>query len=1491
MINKSKLLISAFFAALIFLFMQTLYVFALPKVINIPSKTGKIEQLLKEKTSIDAKITNPTFRTYGDFSFEFGAEKIDFQNSKKQNLISADDFLIKIQPLQLLFRKLELRDFKAKDLFIHLERFDKNIFGLGEIIRIDITADPKLYLKHADINNYNVSVDDKYTGEKIVLRGKIFDVKPLKHGLSDLKISGEIFTKEKCAEYNLNLTTDLSQWKKNHLKDYGISGYIRKINLRQLEAYLKTLPNIDYSEGFLNLEFKSKKLSEGTYTEIKASADNLVLNKGIYEKQLILKGKSSLTLKLNTEKKVLTIKELLFKGNNIIGEVSGKIYNYYGDKPKLNLNIDIPKSRSEDIVNMLPYGICQEINLIKKYGISGDVHGFLKIKGEIPEPKIYGKVDGTNLHALRNIENTHTGKIGLLFEGKKIKITVDLLTKSSQTFNLKGIIDTYDKDWSTFNVKTSDKLELTLVRAILVPVSEIFDFIVGPLPIVNIKAGTGGAVLDIKGIKKTAYINGFVKLNNTTGSFDGISALLTKVNAIIGFKHDKIDFSAGNFLVNSYPADLSGHCDTDDGLFDFSLTSKNTESSVLLDIIKKSDMLNDIKNTLKNTEKISGKADFHVKVSGKIEDDFDFKTIDINKFKAEGFLNLIKNRVKLSDFSYPIERVSGKIDFNEKNIVFENMKFGLGKSSNGIISGKADISADKDLPMEIKIYSPSMEMHDSLNFAANSNFAVKYDLKQYNADIFNAKYSLDFSGIINGDEIDLKTAAANIKFLGKADNKNKNYISSGEISIKNNTATIKDFKARIGNSDIFIRGSVTNLDAKFPSYNLVTNSHNLDLSAVADFIKSGVLGTEAKEFIKKFKEFSGNINADLKITDRGSSGQISFKDLGFRHIQSDIPVFFPKFDIKLTNNKIFLNKITGDVGRTGKIPVFIDLIIGNYMKIPYLQGKIMTRINPVFLERYLNTKMTQPVKLIGNIDFSTEINGSVDSLRIFSVADIPPESDISYMAANLGDTDCLRELINDTYIYPDRINIKKFEYLKSKSQNSKNIQIPLLLASGIISRKNFVPQSFSVETKQKLPAKMLNFIFGKSLIKNGTFDASLKYFVPPKLKLGKPLGAINVYETEIPSYGAVINNAKIKFGENNVKLISSGSVISTDYSVNADMVNSLILPIRVKNINLNTKYLNLDNCISTINKWSIDAYMKSSIKKDLSFNISDIIIDKGVLNVDNIDYKSVPMTGLSSKISIDTNSLLKIDVENLKMADGQISSAIKYRIKDGSATISMTADGVDSNVVAESFMGLKNQIQGKFTGNINLKTKGFDSFEQLGNLSGNAAFRIKNGNMPKLGSLEYLLHATNLLKSGLTALSVNGVIELLNPFKDGSFEQINGKFDIDKGIVKNIEVFSKGSHLSIYLNGLYDMNESNADIVVYGKFGRKIEGHLGGVGNLSLNTFFNMIPKAQDSTVFDADISKIPDVTYKSDDYRVFRATVEGDINETNFVSSFKWIK
>ena len=215
-------------------------------------------------------------------------------------------------------------------------------------------------------------------------------------------------------------------------------------------------------------------------------------------------------------------------------------------------------------------------------------------------------------------------------------------------------------------------------------------------------------------------------------------------------------------------------------------------------------------------------------------------------------------------------------------------------------------------------------------------------------------------------------------------------------------------------------------------------------------------------------------------------------------------------------------------------------------------------------------------------------------------------------------------------------------------------------------------------------------------------------------------------------------------------------------------------------------------------------------------------------------------------------------------------------------------------MMAEALFDLQGQIYGLASGDINLACNGKTHESCFKTLSGEGYFSVDDGRMPKLGSLEYLLKAGNLLKGGITGLSINSLIDLITPLKTGDFDSISGDFHIKDGIAQKINIYSDGKDLNMYMTGSYNFVNSIADLTVYGSLTKNITTVFGKVKNASLNTLFNLIPginNSDETLLLQEGVSKIPNITNASKIYRIFRADIYGDINGEGYVRSFKWVK
>jgi hypothetical protein len=163
--------------------------------------------------------------------------------------------------------------------------------------------------------------------------------------------------------------------------------------------------------------------------------------------------------------------------------------------------------------------------------------------------------------------------------------------------------------------------------------------------------------------------------------------------------------------------------------------------------------------------------------------------------------------------------------------------------------------------------------------------------------------------------------------------------------------------------------------------------------------------------------------------------------------------------------------------------------------------------------------------------------------------------------------------------------------------------------------------------------------------------------------------------------------------------------------------------------------------------------------------------------------------------------------------------------------------------------------------------------------------------MPKLGSLEYLLKAGNLLRGGITGLSINSLIDLVTPLKTGEFESISGDLDINGGISR-VNIYSKGSDLNMYMTGSYSLVSRIADMIIYGSLSKNITSVFGKVKNISISTLLDMIPGIGGSDKnLPEEISQIPNISNRTNIFRIFKVDIYGDIDGSNYVQNFGWVK
>ena len=502
------------------------------------------------------------------------------------------------------------------------------------------------------------------------------------------------------------------------------------------------------------------------------------------------------------------------------------------------------------------------------------------------------------------------------------------------------------------------------------------------------------------------------------------------------------------------------------------------------------------------------------------------------------------------------------------------------------------------------------------------------------------------------------------------------------------------------------------------------------------------------------------------------------------------------------------------------------------------------------------------------------------------------DSSIYHLGATVGDIENAIVLnLNSKILKQKIVKIKEFSYDKIiSSQSGRNTRLNMLKAQGGIEVLNgdLMFQDLIIKTQNPTDARIFNIIFRKPNIKQGQFTSDLKFngtLSNPKLQ-----GNFHIFETNIPFLDTTMKNITLVFKDKFIELHSKGEVLGNDIKIQALLRNRLVPPYYVERATLDTKLLDLNNITNKIKLSQVDN--SHALESFEGFDVTTVIIKNMKLNADSIHLRNIVADDFEAVASFNEKKLLNVHEFKFNIANGELDGNFVYNLLNNNTALKMKARDIDANDLSIALFDLRNQIYGDLTGDIKLSCNGADFDNCMRTLNGRTTFNVINGRMPKLGSLEYLLKAGNLVKGGLTGVSINSVIDIITPLKTGEFSDITGDITIKDGLANDIEIATRGKDLSLFINGTYNFSTSNAEMEVLGLLSKKISTMFGPIGNMSINTLFNVIPGvdlSKDTKILEH-INRIPGIEITNKTFRKFIAEIKGNINGDNYVTSFRWI-
>ncbi|MCD8024990.1 MAG: hypothetical protein LUE64_05600, partial [Candidatus Gastranaerophilales bacterium] len=637
---------------------------------------------------------------------------------------------------------------------------------------------------------------------------------------------------------------------------------------------------------------------------------------------------------------------------------------------------------------------------------------------------------------------------------------------------------------------------------------------------------------------------------------------------------------------------------------------------------------------------------------------------------------------------------------------------------------------------------------------------------------------------------------------------------------------------------------------------------------------------------------SGNVKLSSdKISGEFIPDNVSFIDLNSYKIRLN------SGKIRLKDEKTYFDSFAFDYD---KMPVYFDGFIETNDSIePDFNIYFSTNLNEENCDKLINPNLKYPILITGETQLKGRFLGKPDSYTSYLTLSFDKGSDFSFMGLKLGDIDVKREIaskINFKGQNADINYVRYFKYLPSK--NKKQTPHDLIKISGNINLKNgeILCSNLHLLTPNPAPVRFLNPVFKKSLMKDGQFVSDL--VLNGSFADIKAEGNLEFSNVLVPMYDSIIDDIKINLTKNTGKANFSLTFFDTKADITFDFVNKMSLPFIINDISIHSSEVPINSLMNAFTLFADSASKIDSVVSPVEQNAfitpSDIQIKSGSITADKILFNEVEGQNLKLKFSHSKDTSLKIDDAYLAIAGGLIRGNGTYKFDTKDVYVSSDFLNCDANELTKAFFNLQGQIHGNSNGKFTISMHDFTPKDYVNKIKADAEFEILNGTMPKLGSIEYLLRASNFFKSGIFGLTINNVIELLTPYKHGDFNKITGTFKIDEANLKDLKIYSQGDNLSTYTYGSYDIVNGIANIEILGKLSKNISNLLGAIGNASVVSVLNTLTRNKMDELVKTEamqnVSKIPLMDLNNDDFRLFSVKLTGPISTDDVVKSFNWL-
>lgn len=722
---------------------------------------------------------------------------------------------------------------------------------------------------------------------------------------------------------------------------------------------------------------------------------------------------------------------------------------------------------------------------------------------------------------------------------------------------------------------------------------------------------------------------------------------------------------------------------------------------------------------------------------------------------------------------------------------------------------------------------------------------------------------------------------------------------NNKVIIKEKQLLINDCIFNVNKSDVHINATASKKDGF--TFNVSSKKFNVD--DIIAIVGSNLIINNGSEILSFFDDIKGNFDFDITLTKDDLTGSVNMNKAALKVIpMANLPITLEKGQILLTSKDITFKEFEGYYGTKKSNKAVLNGIIKDYTKSCDTEITVNTVATNEFAENYLSKLVGFPFKIIGNAGTKIDIKSIYNKIDIIWASKLAKGEDILVDGASLTPTSYDRAVQAKLHFENNILDINDISYYIA-SQIVKGSKVkPVLTLNGSIDLTNPMPfvKNLGFEIPNPLPSEFLNVLIGQKLFKGGKFYGQIAMVNDGKYPVID--GRLNADKIVVPSQRVFIKSGEFYTDKNNIHIKSEGWYKRSKYDFSGTIANALKYPVIIKDINFGIDKIDIEKVMKSFNQQNTTAmqtptaevsydydyenYDEEADTEAAAFDISNIIIEKCILRLDDGKYKDINFGNLKANLTLNKDNILELKSNRFDIAEGISSVKVYCDLKKHLYNITLGIKDVNSDLMSTSLLNLPREISGKASGLIELNTD--DTLK----LNGAIKFIVQDGTIQKIGLIEYVLKFAAVFRNPVAMISPATLGDMIN-IPEGNFDKITGELYLKNNVVELLKIKSSAAQLSSYIVGKYNIENGDAILRIYTKFSSKNKGFAGILRNFSLNSLANRIPlnSRNDAHYYAAELEQLPPIEADEKDCQIFLTKVDGDIVSNNFLSSLKKIK